>query len=866
MVSPSSPPGGLRIGTPVLIDRRRGERVEGVVAYVGLVHFASGTDWVGVRLTGPSASRGRNDGSVDGVRYFDTRGGGGGGGDTCGVFVRERNVTRTGLGTPRGSGGGGSPYGPGDRSTPVRRPRQAAATPPRSAPAGGRRPHQRAGGSAPATPPRSATGDGGVGSNYADSPYTLDGVWTPTRRLTVSRGRAASLSATPPTSARKGQRAASRGASVYAIAGSSTTPARRFSQSATPPRSVQRGRKAVHEQGPTLPDLGSATKPSGADPHSPPPPPNPHRTKATRIAADPYAGGTASMEPGTPGERMLLLSPPPDGRAAATLPPLPLPLPPAQAPAPPLLFPHALPASRLGWRHPSLESFELATPRRLQRKRRSYSLVVVTESSRRRILLGLKHRGFGRGLYNSFGGKIEPGETPTEGAVRELLEEANVCVPLEVMERGKVGQLSFTFDEPEDSEMVAHLFRIDLIDDQGGGGAKGDEAEWGLATVCADLSTIRGCDEITPKWFNEWTQIPLDNMFADDSIWMPTLLSAGGRHLRFDGWFHFDKAVEDLTCLHHHLSIRRGGPGGDGTSTRPYTLEQRLFHELHSLSIHSPSIKEFKECWAFASAVSSHYGRQSFDAVVDVAGGHGALAALLLILTSANDAVVIDPAVVGGREGVMRAWGNLLEEKGKGKALRYRDECLRTGLGAELDTLLQGGVDRARILVVACHACQHLSDETIEIATERGVHVSVMPCCQKDTSGGAWKAVARSMGIGIGPLMDLLAAGRAMAPNSGASVGMTYRVKMKLIDEKITPQNRLIMCRACPPGDLPPSARDESHERLQRAYVRAHSNHHQAGGRWGRPVWGRQAQLCAVTAFCGVCAGIALSRLATGRR
>ena len=116
--------------------------MEGVVAYVGLVHFASGTDWVGVRLTGPSASRGRNDGSVDGVRYFDTRGGGGGGGggDTCGVFVRERNVTRTGRGTPRGSGGGGSPYGPGDRSTPVRRPRQAAATPPRSAPAGGRRP------------------------------------------------------------------------------------------------------------------------------------------------------------------------------------------------------------------------------------------------------------------------------------------------------------------------------------------------------------------------------------------------------------------------------------------------------------------------------------------------------------------------------------------------------------------------------------------------------------------------------------------------------------------------------------------------------------------------------------------------------
>ena len=55
------------------------------MAYLGEVQFAGGTDWVGVRLTGASAGRGKNDGSVAGVRYFEA-------GTGCGVFVRERQV------------------------------------------------------------------------------------------------------------------------------------------------------------------------------------------------------------------------------------------------------------------------------------------------------------------------------------------------------------------------------------------------------------------------------------------------------------------------------------------------------------------------------------------------------------------------------------------------------------------------------------------------------------------------------------------------------------------------------------------------------------------------------------------------------
>jgi len=34
------------------------------------------------------------------------------------------------------------------------------------------------------------------------------------------------------------------------------------------------------------------------------------------------------------------------------------------------------------------------------------------------VLLGLKKRGFGKGLWNGFGGKVEPGETIVQAAAR----------------------------------------------------------------------------------------------------------------------------------------------------------------------------------------------------------------------------------------------------------------------------------------------------------------------------------------------------------------------------------------------------------------------------------------------------------------
>eukprot|EP00547_Thalassionema_nitzschioides_P015582 CAMPEP_0194256834 /NCGR_PEP_ID=MMETSP0158-20130606/37617_1 /TAXON_ID=33649 /ORGANISM="Thalassionema nitzschioides, Strain L26-B" /LENGTH=140 /DNA_ID=CAMNT_0038995661 /DNA_START=86 /DNA_END=505 /DNA_ORIENTATION=+ len=93
-------------------------------------------------------------------------------------------------------------------------------------------------------------------------------------------------------------------------------------------------------------------------------------------------------------------------------------------------FPHQLPENRLGTLHATLEDFRAATCDFKPSKIKEYSLVLVTElsSSSRKILLGLKHRGFGKGFRNSFGGKVDPGETIIECAMRELQEETGIVV------------------------------------------------------------------------------------------------------------------------------------------------------------------------------------------------------------------------------------------------------------------------------------------------------------------------------------------------------------------------------------------------------------------------------------------------------
>ena len=56
------------------------------------------------------------------------------------------------------------------------------------------------------------------------------------------------------------------------------------------------------------------------------------------------------------------------------------------------------------------------------------------------ILLGLKKRGFGKGRLNGVGGKLEPGETIEEAAIRETEEE--IGVNLTKMEMWRISSLT----------------------------------------------------------------------------------------------------------------------------------------------------------------------------------------------------------------------------------------------------------------------------------------------------------------------------------------------------------------------------------------------------------------------------------------
>ena len=537
-------------------------------------------------------------------------------------------------------------------------------------------------------------------------------------------------------------------------------------------------------------------------------------------------------------------------------------------------FKYRLPPHRLGTAHDTLKSFKDAVRHHEVKRTKEYTLVMVTEPSRRRILLGHKHRGFGKGFFNSFGGKVEPDETDLEGAVRELHEETGIRATKDHLQDAKVGVMRYTFDD-SDKMMLVHLYRLDIqlvSPAQELDGTDNPSHYNGDALFRVHPEDIRGCDEITPQWFDNWYDIPFQQMHADDTEWLAVLLRNETKKLAIDGWFHFKEGGQDVnTVLHYCMDIRSdrnssslpsvsalsrsaSAPGAtvngaaNGTtqsklsSQQKQSLEQKLFHELHS-GDNGLSIKEFKECMAFANTVKSFFGRHRFDVVVDVAGGHGALAALMLVLTSASTAVVIDPANVGNG-GVKRAWGHFF----KGKTLRYRHEPLRSGLPTELESLVgscnedgRKQTERPHVLVLACHACQHLSEETVSIAYQYQTSVAVMPCCQKDNSRGyAWKSASKNMGVPVGVVMDILLAGKAMSFNAygeGTTTEATtanngaYDVRIKTIDKTVTPQNRIILCRA--PRDCTDKERrlqehdfqtnlNKAQSRMGAAYKKAH--------------------------------------------
>lgn len=128
-----------------------------------------------------------------------------------------------------------------------------------------------------------------------------------------------------------------------------------------------------------------------------------------------------------------------------------------------------------------------------------------------KVLLAMKKRGFGVGLWNGVGGKVAQGETIESAAQREASEE----IGIKIIEAKKAGLIHFYFPEDpkkKDWNQDVHVFLVTKWEGQ-----------------------PQETEEMRPEWFGI-SEVPFGEMWSDDPHWLPRIL-AGERIL---AWFAFD--------------------------------------------------------------------------------------------------------------------------------------------------------------------------------------------------------------------------------------------------------------------------------------------------------------------------------------
>lgn len=115
------------------------------------------------------------------------------------------------------------------------------------------------------------------------------------------------------------------------------------------------------------------------------------------------------------------------------------------------------------------------------------------------VLLGLKQRGFGKGRVVAPGGKIEPGESTVEAAVRELHEETALKANDETLE--PVARVFFRFPSRPLSDMDCTVF---------------------IAREFTGMAIAS--EELAPAWYPVG-HLPLAKMWDDSALWVSRILA-----------------------------------------------------------------------------------------------------------------------------------------------------------------------------------------------------------------------------------------------------------------------------------------------------------------------------------------------------
>lgn len=117
----------------------------------------------------------------------------------------------------------------------------------------------------------------------------------------------------------------------------------------------------------------------------------------------------------------------------------------------------------------------------------------------RQVLLGRKKKGLGAGNIVGLGGKLEPGESPLDAAVREVEEESGLVVAASALV--PLGVLTYLFPHRESWSQESSVF------------------------VCSEWAgTPRESDELNPEWFDV-ASLPVDEMWDDARHWLPGVLA-----------------------------------------------------------------------------------------------------------------------------------------------------------------------------------------------------------------------------------------------------------------------------------------------------------------------------------------------------